>query len=360
MILVRLLIFFAGLSIVVATILSAIKTFVLPRSAPDTLTRAVFVFIRILFGLPLKLTNSYTKRDQIMAFYAPISLLCLVPVWYAIATLGYEAMYWALGVKSWQEAFLRSGSSIFTLGFSAPGTLPEALLAFSEAGLGLLLVALLIAYLPTMYAAFSRRESAVTLLEVRAGNPPSAIEMILRFNRIHGLEALTEMWETWEIWFADIEESHTSLPALVFFRSPQPDHSWVTAAGAILDAAALTLSVVDIPYAPQAALSIRAGYLALQRISDFYSIPYPSSPQYPGNPISITRAEFDAACSQLSAGGVPIKQDDERAWQDFAGWRVNYDNVLLALASLTIAPIAPWSSDRTTPHIFPPSFLLRK
>ena len=117
---------------------------------------------------------------------------------------------------------------------------------------GILLVALLIAYLPTLYSAFSRREQVVNMLEVRAGSPPSALEMLLRFHRNQGLDKLTDYWRVWEAWFADIEESHTSLAALVFFRSPQPEHSWVTAAGAVLDAASLTLSSVDIPRAPSA------------------------------------------------------------------------------------------------------------
>ena len=96
------------------------------------------------------------------------------------------------------------------------------------------MVGLLIAYLPTMYSAFSRREQAVNMLEVRAGNPPNPYDMLSRFHRIHGLDKLAELWKNWEIWFADVEESHTTLPALVFFRSPLPEHSWVTAAGTVL------------------------------------------------------------------------------------------------------------------------------
>jgi hypothetical protein len=208
------------------------------------------------------------------------------------------------------------------------------------------MVALLIAYLPTMYNAFQQRELAVTMLEVRAGSPPSAVEMIIRFHRLHSLENLHGLWESWETWFAQIEESHTSLAALVFFRSPQPDHSWVTASGAVLDAASLMRSTVDVPADTQADLCIRAGYLALRRIADFFGVAYNSAARFPDDPISITRVEFDAACSQLAAAGVPLTPDRDQAWQDFAGWRVNYDRVLLALAGLTMAPYAPWSSDR--------------
>jgi hypothetical protein len=148
------------------------------------------------------------------------------------------------------------------------------------------------------------------------------------------------------VWFADIEESHTSLAALVFFRSPQPDHSWVTAAGAVLDAAAIAASTLDIPRDAQADLCLRAGYLALRRIADFFKVPHNSDPQ-PGDPISISREEYEAACEQLANSGVPLKPDRDQAWRDYAGWRVNYDTVLLALAAITAAPYAPWSSDRS-------------
>ncbi len=344
-IVLHLIAFLCGLALVAWTLLSAIKTFVLPRSAPDPITRVVFVFIRGIFDLRLRPSRTYLERDRLLAYFAPISLLALLPAWYTLASIGYMGMYWGLGIGSFREGLRFSGSSLFTLGFSTSQNMWITLLGFSEAAIGLILVALLIAYLPTMYAAFSRRESAVTLLEVRAGSPPSAVEMLQRYYRNHGLEQLREVWRTWEMWFADLEESHTSLPALVFFRSPQPDHSWVTAAGAVLDCAGLTLAAVDIPYDASAALCIRAGFLALRRINDFFGFRYDPSPRYPSTPIAISRSEFDAALQQIAAGGLPLRPDREQAWVDFAGWRVNYDAVLLTLAALTAAP-APWSSDR--------------
>ena len=196
-----------------------------------------------------------------------------------------------------------------------------------------------------MYAAFSRRETLVTLLEVRAGSPPSALTMLQRFHTIHGLDHLSDMWESWEVWFAELEESHTSLPAIAHFRSPQPERSWVSAAGAVLDAAALTQAVVAIPADPKAALCIRAGYLALRRIADYFGMPYPRDPRFPAHPNSISRTEFDAACALLARHGVPLKEDRDLAWQNFAGWRVNYDVVLLALYALTTAPYISWSSE---------------
>ncbi|MSP13371.1 MAG: hypothetical protein EXR62_10500 [Chloroflexi bacterium] len=346
MILLRILVFFLGMAIVGATLISAIRSFVLPRSARDQLSRAVFLTTRFFFTLRTRRAVSYEERDAIMALYAPVSLLILPAVWLVVVQFGYMCMYWALGVNSWRAAFLLSGSSLLTLGFAPVEGIPRTMLVFSEAAIGLVLVALLIAYLPTMYAAFSKREAAVNMLEVRAGSPPSAVEMFERFNRLHRLDQLHDLWITWELWFADVEETHTSLAALAFFRSPQPDRSWITAAGAILDAASMASSTLDLPKDPQVDLCIRAGYLALRRIADFFAIQYNPKPTR-DDPISVTRDEFEIALNRLASAGVPLKPDREQAWRDFKGWRVNYDTVLLALAALTMAPYAPWSSDRS-------------
>lgn len=349
--------FLLGLALVIRTLISALSTFVLPRSARSQLNRLVFGLLRRAFEIPLRMSRSYEARDALMAYYAPIGLLLLVPTWYLLVGSGFAMMYYALGVGGWLEAFRLSGSSLLTLGVATSPVFPINLLMFSEATIGLILVALLIAYLPTMYSAFSRREEAVNLLEVRAGQPPTAAEMILRYQRIHGLHSLEGYWFEWERWFAEVEESHTVLPALVFFRSPRSANSWIVAAGAILDTAALSLAALEIPPAASAALCIRAGFLCLRRICDYFDIPYPPSPRYPQDPISIRREEFDAVLEQLYAAGVPVKADRDQAWQDYAGWRVNYDRTLLALCSLTLAPPAPWTSDRAPAPRLPRLFL---
>jgi hypothetical protein len=184
------------------------------------------------------------------------------------------------------------------------------------------------------------------MLETRAGNPPSAVKLLRRHHQIGWLDDGGSLYAQWEEWFADIEETHTSQATLVFFRSPLPNRSWITASGAVLDSAALQLSVVDIPWEPHAALCLRAGFLSLRHIADFFGIPYDPDPG-PGDPISIARDEFDEACRELAEVGVPLKADREQAWVDFGGWRVNYDEVLVNLAGLSMAPYAPWSSDRS-------------
>jgi hypothetical protein len=342
LLLLKLVVFLAGLAIVLRALMSAVRVFVLPRASNEPIARLVFTTMRRLFGVFIPPSKPYAYRDRILAYFAPVSLLVLPVVWLALVLVGYTGIFWSLGVEPPSDAFRVSGSSLFTLGFAPSTGLPEDVAAFSEAGIGLLLLALLIAYLPTMYASFSRRELAVNLLEVRADSPPSAIGMLQRFHRLGTMDQLHGQFTSWETWFADIEESHTSLAALAFFRSPQRDHSWVNAAGAIMDCAALYTSLVDVPRDIQANLMIRSGYLAMRRIADFFFIQYERDPG-PDTPCSISREDFEIACDELASYGVPLRADRDQAWLDFRGWRVNYDQALLALAGLTMAPPARWN-----------------
>ncbi|TAK13598.1 MAG: hypothetical protein EPO32_04715 [Anaerolineae bacterium] len=358
--LVRILAALLGLIIVAATVLSAVRTFVLPRAAHDPITRIVFRGLRRVFDFRLRFARDYETRDRIMALYAPISLLALAPVWFALTTLGFTGLYWATGIPDLQTAFTISGSSLLTLGFARGDSLLHTVFAFTEAALGLILVAVLIAYLPTMYAAFSRREVQVNQLSVRAGSPPSPIEMLLRFYRLGQISRLSAFWSEWETWFVEVEESHTSLSALVFFRSPLPQDNWVNAAATVLDAAALRLSLLtlpdelrvsligtrqEVPVDANAAICLRSGFLALRHIAEYFSIPFNADPHWPDDPISITRSQFDQAVRMFQLQGLPLRDDLDKAWRDFAGWRVNYDSVLAALRRLTMAPRASWIYD---------------
>jgi hypothetical protein len=345
-IVLRLVAFAAGVYLVVATLASSLKTVILPRGVQSRLSRVIFLSLRNLFDLAAGRDATYERRDEVLSLYGPLSLLALLATWIVLVIAGYTAMFWAVQGESLWSAFQLSGSSVFTLGFAPPRTLPTTLLVLSEAGIGLIELALLITYMPSLYGAFQRRESLVSLLEVRAGSPPSGVELLLRFHRIHGIEHLTEeVWEPWETWFVDIEESHTSMPALPFFRSPQPDRSWITAAGAVLDGAALLSSSVAVEKEPHLDLCLRAGYLSLRRVADSFRIAYNPSP-LPDDPIQVARGEFDEAYDQLAAGGLPMKPDRDQCWRDFSGWRVNYETVLIKLTTLLAAPYARWSSDR--------------
>jgi hypothetical protein len=340
-----------GAAVVLVVFDSALRTFVLPRGVITVLSRIVFVQARHVFDLFAREGRTYAARDRVMALYGPVSLFGLVFVWMAMVIFGFTCIYrGALDVSSWTRAFELSGSAFFTLGFASVTTgVPSYVLVFIEAATGLGLLTLLIAYLPTIYGAFSRRELAVSKLATRAGTPPSAVELLQRYHAINWIADLPVLWADWEDWFTDVAETHTSLSVLVFFRSPNPDRSWITAAGALLDAASLAQSTLSIPQSPQAGLCIRAGTLALREIADFYRIPYDPDPP-PDGPISIARSEFDEAYQSLGGAGVAVRPDRERCWRNFAGWRVNYDSVLVGLAGVTMAPYAPWSSDRSLRH----------
>jgi hypothetical protein len=353
---VRVLVALVGAVIVIATFGSAVRTVVLPRAVPARLGRVVFRSLRWVFALRARPSHSYERRDRILALYAPLGLLSLLAAWMSLTLIGYACIYWALGGLSFGAALRESGSSLLTLGFLEPSSGVGVALALSEALVGLVLLAMLITYLPSIYGAFSRREAQVTALDIRAGSPPTGVRLVEFFAIMGHLTAVGEFWSAWERWFVEIEESHTSFPAVVFFRSPQPDHSWVVAAGAVLDGAALMASCVDVPREQKAEFAIRAGYLALRRVAEFFGIAFHRDPHFPEQQISVTREEFDEAWERLEAANVPMKPDREQAWLDFGGWRVNYDVPLVALAGLTTAPVAPWSSDRGIANVRPPIF----
>ena len=338
--------------VLVRTLVSAVRSFVVPRDEPTALTRLVFLAMRPPF-LAVARRRDHAAGHRIMRAYAPSALLVMPVIWIFMTWLCFGGLHWALDHDSWKRALEVSGSAVTSLGTYPSHTFPGDVLSFGEAAIGLGLVALLITYLPTIYAAYQRREREVALLSVRAGTPPSAVGMIVRFQIIGFLAQTEEIWSGWEQWFVDVEESHTSMGSLVHFRSGLPDHSWITASGAVLDAAGMLLSAIDVPYEPRAALCIRSGWLALRHVADFFDIPYDPDPK-PTDPIAVTREEFEEALEQLASRDVPLKPDRDQAWRDFNGWRVNYDAVLLALCALVWAPSAPWSGDRPAGFRRPP------
>jgi hypothetical protein len=337
-----------GIVIVLGTALSAIRTVVLPRAASTLIGRLLFPSVRKVFLLAAKARKDFEAKDRILALYAPTVLLLLPFVWATLITLGFALIYMGVLGVGFGEAFEVSGSSLLTLGFTkVEGSLP-LILEFSEAAIGLVIVALLITFLPSLYQAYAARETAVNALEVRAGVPPSSAEMLIRHSRIVGLDTLAETFDEWEQWFIELEESHSAFPVLAFFRGPTAQRSWLTSAGTVLDAGALLITVVKEiagERRPQVELSIRAGFIALRRIADGFGIPYDPDPS-PTDPIAVDRSEFMDLVRRLEEGGVEVVDDLEEAWRNFAGWRVNYDAPLLGLAQLIVAPEAPWVSDR--------------
>ena len=348
MIVVHVVAVLGGVFLVAAVLSAAVRTVVVPRGEHVLLSTIVFAATRWCFQLFAREAHTYERRDRVMSRFAPTALMLLPIVWAFGLIGGFTPIYWGLGLHSWRAALLLSGSSLTTLGVrSAAGTCQQ-LVAIVEALFGLGLVALLISFLPTIYAHFSRRETSVAKLFIRAANDvgdADPVVMLARSHAIGGLGRLDEVWEEWDQWFVEISESHRSFPSLSFFRSPEPDRSWITGAGIALDSASIYLSTIDVELNPRAALMVRSGFLSLRGLCDFFAIPYMANPS-PGDPISITQGEFDEVYDRLVAADVPVHADRAQAWRDFAGWRVNYDGPLIYLADFTMAPYQPWVSDR--------------
>jgi hypothetical protein len=161
---VDVIVFAAGLLIVLATLASALRSVVLPRAVPARLTRRVFRSVRVILGVRIGRRANYERTDRVLAMFGPIALVALLATWLIMVFAGYTAMFWAVHNHPLRDAITISGSSLFTLGFVEGRGLPGVILSFTEAGVGLTLLALLIAYLPAIYTAFSRRETMVASL----------------------------------------------------------------------------------------------------------------------------------------------------------------------------------------------------
>lgn len=348
MVVLRLAALVVGAWIVLIVLRAELRTFVVPRGEQVLSSRLVFLLLRPVYERSAARKSDPERGHAIMSRHAPTALLGVAATWAVMIIIGFALMDWSSGGITFGDAVRLSGSSFTTVGFIGPRSDGATALAVLEAFIGLGLVALLIAYLPTIYANFSRREAEVVKLETRAGSPPSPVVFLTRLHAIGWTDRLADTWAGWEQWFAELEESHTSQPSLALFRSQHPTISWVTAAGTVLDAASLSLAAIDLPPEPQASITIRAGFLSLRAIAEFFGAPIDHDPS-PDDPISIPRAEFDAVLDELAAAGVPLKADRDQAWRDYAGWRVNYDIALLALCALLQPAPALWSSDRVNP-----------
>jgi len=305
-----------------------------------------------IFRTAIPRGTAYETRDRVLAWQAPIALLVRLLVWLMLLAVGYGLVLLP-SVRGAARAFSDSGSSLFTLGYAAPSGRASALLEYVAAFTGLVVVGLQVGYLPTLYAAFNRRETEVSLLIARAGSPAWGPEILARtkWGIIDGdaRPVLDELFRSWERWAAEVAESHTTYFTLARLRSPQPFSDWLTSLIAVLDAAALHLSLAPSTE-PRigARLALRMGFEALDRIARAMRLPGPDSPD-PDAPISVSYEEFCAATAMLRGVGYGIEVSDDVAWPNFRGWRVNYDTTALLLARELDAPPALWTGPRRWP-----------
>lgn len=360
MIVVRIAVGLLAVVGVAAVLGSVLRTVVLPRAVPARLARVAFLSVRGLLRIRLRLIgrSDYATRDRVFALQAPFGLFAQLLTWAVLIWALFAALFWSLSASvidgtTVSRALEDSGSSMLTLGFDAPAGLAQQLTAFAAAGVGLTLLALVIAYIPTVYAAFSRREAVITKLVVRAGARPTGPAVLSSSWRLGRFDQLEEVWDGWEDWFVDVGESHTTFPQLAFFRSPHPQNHWVLATEAVLDAAALFATVCDVPRQSRSELCLHAGVHALTSIADFLGIPH--RPPEPNAEIALSEQKFDQARGELRDLGVPVREDRPRSWSEFRSARARYEPLLAVIGGMTDAPRSDWSSwSETAPRHRPP------
>lgn len=337
----RLVGFVVGLVIVVLTATSVFTTLVIPRATSSRLLRSVSSLIGRAVKPVLHRLGTYEAKDRLMALVGPFGMIALFAAWLLFLVLGFGLMIFWVGGSTLADAFGQSGSSIFTLGILSGGRGGSRALDIIEAGSGFLVIALEIAYLPTLYASFSARENAVTLLAARGGVPAWGPELLSRAVRFQNMDDLPQLYATWEQWAAAVSESHAGYPSLMWFRSPEPTRSWLLSLVAVLDAAALHHAIAPESAPREARLCLRMGINCLRSLADVLHIAYPPDP-LPTDPLRLTEDEFFEGFDLLESVGFPLEVPRGEAWRHFRGWRVNYEAAADGLTRLIVPPPAPW------------------
>jgi hypothetical protein len=341
--------------LVLTSAASVIGTLIVSRSVSSRLTRWVDRTVDLVYQLVVKKRGGdYKQRDRILATQAATLLVAQLAAWLIVAYAGFALLLWPWASRGVVSAFIDAGSSLFTLGFAVPSGAAPAVIVFLAAAVGLIILTLQIAYLPTLYAAFNRRETEIALLNARAGVPSWGPELLARTHYALGtglstLDTMPELYTQWERWASDVGESHTTYLQLVRFRSPQPLSSWVTALLSVLDSAALFLSLSPkaAPEVP-ARLCLRSGWTCFNRIARAMGIEIPLEAD-PDAGISLTYGEFLDAVERMREVDFPIEREPAQAWPDFVGWRVNYEQAAYAIAAAVYAVPAMWSGPRKHP-----------
>ena len=345
----------AGLFLVVIDCISLVGTLIVPRPAGGRLMIWVDRLVHAGFQMLTVPVRNYRRRDRILAAEAATLLICQLLAWLAVAYVGFGLLLWPFTPGGVTLSFDNAGPAFWFSGDFTESGAAVRLLLYAAALIGLVTVTLQIAYLPTLYSAFNRRETDVALLNARAGVPSWGPELLARTHYALGsgastIDTLPDLYDQWERWAADIAESHTTYLPLVRFRSPKPLSSWVTALLAVLDSAAMYLAL-----SPQAAptvaarLCLRGGFQCFGEVARAMGLTVPDMPD-PAQGISLTYQDWLHAIAVLEKVNFPIERTPEDAWPDFVGWRVNYEQAAYAVALAVDSVPALWSGPRRHPQ----------
>lgn len=343
-----------GVVLVAVMASSVVRALVIPRPVRSMLGkqlgRAGLGAFQLLAELAaaLRRNGKYEAKDHVLMFAAPVNLLGKLVGWLLGFLFGYGLLLYGVGELTFAQAVREAGSSLFTLGFASSARERLTWLDYAAAASGPITIGIMVGYLPTFYGAYARRETEVTLLRARAGVPAWGPEILARYAQVGMEDALLPLFTGWERWAADISESHTSYPLLVYFRSTRPQLNWLVSLVAVMDAAALQLALNPSQPQSQVRMALRAGFTCLRAIADVEGIPYDPDPT-PDDPIQLSYAEFLDGVERLTAEGYQMERAPAQAWPHFRGWRVNYESIAYTLAYRIDAVPARWSGTRRTP-----------
>src|SRR5712691_1728462 len=336
-----------GLVLLFATLWDAFETIILPRRVTRSL-RFVRLFYRVTWTIWLSIARRIrgTKlRERSLSYYGPLSLLGLFATWMLILIVVFAMLQFAAGssvnvsgeAPSFKTDLYMSGTTFFTLGLGdvTPRTSLARVITVGEAGTGFGLLAIVISYLPTLYGAFSQRELNISLLDARAGSPPTAAELLRRHAHLSGSDMLTQYLRDWEIWSAQLMESHLSYPVLCYFRSQHDNQSWLAAFTAVLDVSALLVAYGTGSTKWQARLTFAISRHAIADLSQVLRVrPIPPDPdRLPAADLPHVRKlllEFGAA-NFTESGDLKLKE-----------LRGMYEPYLNGLSRRLLMPLPSW------------------
>jgi len=340
--------FVSGIVIFLVVVWDAFESIILPRRVTRKF-RLTRLFYRVTWGIATFVANLFSgskTRETLFGFFGPSSLLLLLAVWAIGLVLGFGLMQYGAGSAvvvtggqpSFSNDFYLSGTTFFTLGLG--DVVPRSQLArglvVAEAGFGFGFLAAIIGYLPFIYGSFSNREIEITLLDSRAGTPPTAGELLRRHSYAGGREALRELLKDWERWSAELMESHLSYPVLAYFRSQHDNQSWIAALAAILDTCALLKVGIEGACERQAQLTFAISRHAVADLSQVFGTP-PKTMPYERLPAEVWAKMRDT----LAQDGLQLK-DTGDAREKLAAVRQTYEPYIYALASYLNQTLPPW------------------
>jgi ion channel len=340
----------AGLGIILAVLLDAFETVVLPRRVQRSF-RLTSWFYRHTWVPWVKLSQAIrtpARREAFLSYFGPLSLILLLAVWAIGLIFGFALVQFGLGGHlhlgnqpiTFGALLYHSGETFFTLGYGdiVPTSWPARLLAVCEAGMGFAFLGVVIGYLPVVYSSFSDRELEISLLDSRAGSPPSASELLNRLGCCPDQSVLDQIFRDWERWAAEVLESHLSYPVLSFFRSQHSNQSWLGALTLMLDVTSLVIAGVEGLHPEQARLTFAMARHAAVDLAQVVNARYDS-----GVPSRLNPEDLEQLRNALAANGLRLRRD-EAANQKLSKLRSLYEPYLEGIARNLLITLPPWIS----------------